>query len=199
PKTQWTINAETARLQQQQSLDLQAAEARKREREKAAEAERKRLLAQHERDEKDRRKRERDVAKETERLRRIYGDQSGLAPLPVRTKDHSGRSGAQTAPLSQGPFPGPRKQSAPGGAGHRYPSHPVQAGRSNQQTLRPVASQTLAPQRQQGVSNVFPQSGGGATFGAGKSVSNLLGVGGGGGNEKDKGKGKLAKKRSSFW
>lgn len=75
PRAQWALDAETARLRSQADAESRALARRAAEREKAAEAERRRLqrvVAEEER-EAARRRRE-EVERETERLRRLYGN-----------------------------------------------------------------------------------------------------------------------------
>ena len=82
PRTQWEIEAETARLRAQEGAERRAEEQRRREREKADEAEARRIKKMLEAEEKERRKKQAEIDKETERLRKQYGDQSALMPPP---------------------------------------------------------------------------------------------------------------------
>ncbi|EHK99405.1 hypothetical protein M7I_4701 [Glarea lozoyensis 74030] len=66
PRTQWEIDAETARLKAM-------VEAEEKERERQERAEQKRIKKMLEAEEKERLRREAEVAKETERLRKQYG------------------------------------------------------------------------------------------------------------------------------
>ncbi|KAI9696484.1 MAG: hypothetical protein M1820_008112 [Bogoriella megaspora] len=94
-RTQWEIDAETTRLRAEQDAEAQrariASEARRRERERQDEAEARRLRKQFEAEDKERRRKEADIERETQRLRRVYGNQEDmLAPLPPpRQRPHS--------------------------------------------------------------------------------------------------------------
>ncbi|SMR51947.1 unnamed protein product [Zymoseptoria tritici ST99CH_3D1] len=74
-RSQWELDAETARLKALADSEAKAAARRKKEREKADEAERKRLLKVVEEEAKQARKKAAEVERETERLRRLYGTQ----------------------------------------------------------------------------------------------------------------------------
>ena len=82
PRTQWEIEAETARLRAQTEAERRAAEQRRRDREKADDAEMKRIKKMLEAEEKELRRVQAQVDRETERLRKQYGDQSALLPPP---------------------------------------------------------------------------------------------------------------------
>lgn len=132
PRTQWEIDAETARLKAE-------FEAEQREREKAERKEQKLIKKMLEDEEKEARKREAEVAKETERLRKQYGVPAASSPpqrvsyqqpaLPPRqqfshVRPHSGSLGQpqqfpqfQSAPHSQ-PVPYQRPVSTPLGQPH---------------------------------------------------------------------------------
>jgi hypothetical protein len=73
PRSQWELDAETARLKAQADAEAKEERRRQKERAKADEAERKRLQRMVEDEERARRKKEADIEKETERLRRLYG------------------------------------------------------------------------------------------------------------------------------
>ncbi|OCK79978.1 hypothetical protein K432DRAFT_405089 [Lepidopterella palustris CBS 459.81] len=113
-RKQWEIDAETARLKAQ--VEAEDREQRRREdlerrrRMKAEEEETRKTKKFLEAEDKERRRRQAEVDKETERLRKKYGDQSGLAPVPELPQRYS-------APLLQGPF------QKPSGHQHR-PSGP---------------------------------------------------------------------------
>ncbi|KAF2734404.1 hypothetical protein EJ04DRAFT_245707 [Polyplosphaeria fusca] len=111
PRAQWEIDAETARLRAQ--VDAEAREQKRQEdiarrsRRKAEEEEERktrRFLEQEElarkQQEKERRRRQAEVDKETERLKKQYGDQSRLLAPAAPQQRHS-------APLLQGPFQRP--------------------------------------------------------------------------------------------
>lgn len=111
PRTQWEIDAETARLKAEaDSQDRERRrkdEIRRRERERSDEEEARRLQSKLEAEEKERRRKARSVEKETERLRKLYGVQQ------VPNGSYPQRHGASSAPIGQGPFrpPGaPRPQ-----------------------------------------------------------------------------------------
>ncbi|KKY25257.1 hypothetical protein UCRPC4_g01896 [Phaeomoniella chlamydospora] len=72
PRSQWEIDAETARLRQQ-------AEAEKREQARREAAEQKQIKRMLEAEEKEKRRKQAEVEKETERLKRIYGDEQRKA------------------------------------------------------------------------------------------------------------------------
>lgn len=82
PRTQWEIDAETARLRAQTDAERRAEEQRRKERQKADEAEAKRIKKMLEAEERERRRRQAEIDRETERLRKQYGDQSALMPPP---------------------------------------------------------------------------------------------------------------------
>jgi hypothetical protein len=133
PRTQWAIDAETTRLHRAAEAESRAEEARRREREKRDEAEARRLRKKLEAEEKSqRKKREAEVARETERLRREYGDQSALMPpaaaprpqqlFPPRPQQRQhgqhlgpyGAGGGMGAAASVASFfPGPQPGAAP--------------------------------------------------------------------------------------
>jgi hypothetical protein len=82
PRSQWELDAETARLKALADAETKAEQRRRREREKADEAERKRLLKLVEEEERVARKKAAEVERETERLRRMYGTQGQPAAPP---------------------------------------------------------------------------------------------------------------------
>jgi hypothetical protein len=109
PRAQWEIDAETARLKAQVEAEdreqkRQAEAAKKARRTREAEEERQTLQfleqekKQKEREEKERRRKQAEIDKETERLRKQFGDQSNLLrPSHQNQSRHS-------APLIQGPW-----------------------------------------------------------------------------------------------
>ncbi|KAJ9640347.1 hypothetical protein H2199_005886 [Coniosporium tulheliwenetii] len=111
PRAQWAIEAETARLRQQQEAEerdrRRAEEIQRRERLRAEEAEAKRIKKMVEAEDKERRRRQAEVDKETERLRKKYGTQENLAPAPVLGPQR------HSAPLLQQPYPRPTGPSQP--------------------------------------------------------------------------------------
>ncbi|KAK4106289.1 hypothetical protein N658DRAFT_14240 [Parathielavia hyrcaniae] len=140
-----SIDAETRRLQAM-------VEREQREREKAERAEQKRIKKMIEEEEKERRRREAEVAKETERLRKMYGVQgqdlpSDRPPLPPRASPAppaagggggggvgaGGGAGTHPHPLMSHPPPPPtsppQQQLSPGPWGSGMPPpRPVSAG-----------------------------------------------------------------------
>ena len=120
-RSQWEIDAETARLKA-------LIEAEDRERARAERAEEKRIKKMLEREEKEQKRIDAEIAKETERLRKQYGvsgQDFGLQisppfskpPMPQRPQNPQHRPGVfpqyQSAPYSQ-PAPVPRPLSTPG-------------------------------------------------------------------------------------
>ncbi len=104
PRSQWEIDAETARLKKQ-------AEAEERERKRKEASEQKRIKKMLEAEEKEKRRKQAEVDKETERLKRIYGSQGQLAPtLPTRPASNHNRPSQVPA---QAPNPFLRPQSVP--------------------------------------------------------------------------------------
>lgn len=116
-RSQWEIDAETARLKA-------LVEAEEKERAQAEQAEEERIKKMLKQEEKERKRRDAEVAKETERLRKQYGitgqdtrsQVSFTPPMPPRPQNQQ-RPGAFTqfhsAPHSQ-PAPVPRPMSTPG-------------------------------------------------------------------------------------
>jgi len=135
PRTQWEIDAETARLKAE-------FEAEKKERERAERKEQKLIKKMLEDEEKEAKRREAEVAKETERLRKQYGVTAVDTPPqrvsfqqpPVPPRQQSSHVRPHSNSLGQ-PQQFPQYQSAP----HSQPV-PYQ---------RPVST-PLAPQQQQG-------------------------------------------------
>ncbi|KAI5197560.1 hypothetical protein AUEXF2481DRAFT_474137 [Aureobasidium subglaciale EXF-2481] len=117
PRTQWELDAETARLRAQvdaEERELKRQEAiRRREREKADEAETRRLRKMVEEEEREVRRRQEEVDRETERLRRQYSlkppspvnnQQRHSAPsLPIHSQQQAGPS--RPAPVMSGGNP----------------------------------------------------------------------------------------------
>lgn len=109
PRAQWEIDAETARLKAQVEAEAreqkrQAEAAKKARRKREADEERQTLQfleqekKQKEREEKERRRKQAEIDKETERLKKQFGDQSNLLrPTHQQQSRHS-------APLIQGPW-----------------------------------------------------------------------------------------------
>ena len=99
PRSQWEIDAETARLRQQ-------AEAQERERRHREQAEERRIKKMLEAEEKEKRRQQAEIDKETERLKRIYGKDDARA-RPTLPPRHPVQNGAL------GPSPFDRPQSHP--------------------------------------------------------------------------------------
>lgn len=117
PRAQWEVDAETARLKAQVEAEAQEEKrqrdrARRKQEEEESRKTQEFLLneeRQRKKDEKERRRRKSEIDKETERLRKQFGDQSNLLPpsqssRPQGTQRHS-------APLIQQPFQ--QQQAAP--------------------------------------------------------------------------------------
>ncbi|CAN9137424.1 unnamed protein product [Alternaria sp. RS040] len=150
PRAQWEIDAETARLKAQVEAEAreqkrQAEAARKARRRQEEEEERKTIQfleqerKQKEREEKERRRKQAEIDKETERLKKQFGDQSNLlrpSPQPQRHSAPLVQGGWQNQRPSPVPRPAPvptqppRMQQTPG----IYLQTPVQH--------RPAASQS---------------------------------------------------------
>lgn len=113
PRSQWEIDAETARLRHQ-------AEAEAKERARREAADQKRVQKLLEGEEKERRRKQAEVDRETERLRRIYGkdDAKARPTLPPRNSaPHPNADGYQT------PNPYMRPASHPQGHQHGHHRH----------------------------------------------------------------------------
>ncbi|KAL2353493.1 hypothetical protein BJ546DRAFT_1062901 [Cryomyces antarcticus] len=137
PLAEWAINAETARLRARAAAEerqrREVGDARRRERDRAAEAETRRLRKMVEAEEKGRRARQAEVERETERLRRLYGQQS--LPGPV-----------QQPVQRPGPFTG-HSQS------HRPHQRPHSSAPASQQRQQPVPQQARPQPQRQRLSN----------------------------------------------
>ncbi|KAI9726740.1 MAG: hypothetical protein M1828_000596 [Chrysothrix sp. TS-e1954] len=132
PRTQWEIDAETKRLKAQTDKERREQrrkdEQRKLERARADEEEGRRLRKILETEEKEKRRKQQEVDKETERLRKIYGQQQA-----------SGRLHTQSAPIGQGPFPIPpqnqsyyqQPQQFPQYLPQQYPQYPQASSSSS--------------------------------------------------------------------
>lgn len=104
PRTQWELDAETARLKAQADHERRSAERKRREQDKKDEAERKRLQRMVEEEERQARKRQEDIDKETERLRKMYNVKPIPAPSQPQRPSNAGPSHAR-------PYPQPQLQS----------------------------------------------------------------------------------------
>jgi hypothetical protein len=148
PRSQWEIEAETARLKAQAEAESREqkrqAEASRRARRRQEEEEERKTLQfleqerkQKEREEKERRRKQAEIDKETERLKKQFGDQSNLLRPSPQPQRHS-------APLVQGGWqnqrPNPRPAPVPA-----QPPRMQQTPHVNFQTpvqQRPAASQS---------------------------------------------------------
>jgi hypothetical protein len=102
PRSQWEIDAETARLKK-----LQIEEERKRQRN--VEAEQKQIKKMLEAEDKERRRKQAEIDKETERLQRLYGQEEQqvrprLPPRPGRRQNHSDQHLPYARPHTQHDF-----------------------------------------------------------------------------------------------
>lgn len=106
PRSQWELDAETAKLKAQQDAEAKAEAKRRRDREKADEAEAKRLQRAIEEEEKAERRKQAEIDKETERLRKLYGvpQQSNISrPTAGSSRPpRGGGGGGGLAPIPQG-------------------------------------------------------------------------------------------------
>ena len=176
PRSQWALDAETARLKAEQEAEARDAARRRREREKADEAERRRLQKLVEEEERSAKKKQAEIDKETERLRKMYG----VTPLPQQQKPHSQANTSR---------PQVRPSSAASGAGFLQP-----VPQYNQRPSKPprpnIGSNGLYVQPSASASSVMMSGANG--YGAGSS----LGVPGSSGPS---GWQRPAKKKSSFF
>ncbi|KAF2205387.1 hypothetical protein GQ43DRAFT_26457 [Delitschia confertaspora ATCC 74209] len=101
PRSQWEMDAETARVkarvQAEERERGRLEEQARRRRQKLEEDEARKTRKLLEAEEKERQRRQAVIDKETERLRRKFGDQSKLLPPPASQQRHS-------LPLLRGPF-----------------------------------------------------------------------------------------------
>lgn len=119
PRTQWEIDAETARLRA-------AVEAEEMERERADKTEQKRIKKMLEAEEKERKRQEAEVKKETERLRRLFGTQPTMDNGPSSAPSPIQGQGQGTRVHFTPPLP-PRPVSSQGHYGQQqYQSHQSQ-------------------------------------------------------------------------
>ncbi|KAK3295737.1 uncharacterized protein B0H64DRAFT_153077 [Chaetomium fimeti] len=154
PPVKPEIDAETRRLQAM-------VEREQREREKAERAEQKRIKKMVEEEDKERRRREAEIAKETERLRKMYGVEGQDLPsdrpsLPPRTQPAPapGSPQQQLGPWGHGPPPTlpPRPVSAGPQSRPQHSSSPTTPGPPPGQGChgqRPPTHQSQHPQQQQ--------------------------------------------------
>ncbi|KAJ9165537.1 Protein transport protein SEC31 [Coniochaeta hoffmannii] len=190
------IDAETRRLQAMVAQE-------EREREKREKAEQKRIKKMLEEEEKERRRREAEVARETERLKKLYGVQgqdlpSSSPPLPPR-QNQQGSSGALYPP-PQGAGGGWYGSTAPP---PHLPPRPLSVGPVSQQGPGPSwwrgHGATGPPPQQEHGGRTWRSGSGGA--GAGLGILNPAAASSGffGGGREDKERKKVQKKRSMHW
>lgn len=183
PRTQWEIDAETARLRAQVSAEERAraheASLRRRERARAEEEETRRLRKMVEAEEREARRRQEQVDRETERLRREYGVQQ----MPQR------HSAPMLAPIAQGqassgPFLRPASSSAvqppmpPARGSNGMYLQPSSAGYASTSMLMSGANPAVPPRNPQAMKK--------------KSFFGLR-------SASDDGQRKLSKKASAMW
>lgn len=148
PRTQWEIEAETARLRQNAEAEARAAQKAedraRRERERAAEEETRRLRKMVEKEERHRARREQEerrrVEEETEQLRKMYGvpvaahpPTTASAPM-MNGANQATRPAAASAPIQQAPFQPPRPSQAPQFSyGYQVPGRPQPQSRPQPQ------------------------------------------------------------------
>ncbi|KXT06020.1 hypothetical protein AC578_1312 [Pseudocercospora eumusae] len=184
PRSQWSLDAETARLKAQQEAEAKAEARRRREREKADEAEAKRLQRQIEQEEKVARRKQAEIEKETERLRKLYG----VPPQqqqPNTSRPSSGRryGGSGLAPIPQGRPSASSSAPPPGGSNALY--------------MQPAASQSVMMSGANPWSSVLSLAPGQKP---GKKKSSFFGLRGGDGEVGGSGSdGRLRKKGSAIW
>lgn len=153
-------------------------EREEREREKRDKAEQKRIKKMLEEEDKERRRREAEVAKETERLRKMYGTQGQDLPSSTRT--------AASPPLPPRPLSvGPGMHSGPPN-GYGPPVNGQWRGPGSPPYLQPGPGPGWIGGGGGGLNVHHPGSGG--------SMSNFFGL-----NRSDDGGRRVQKKRSSHW
>ncbi|OIW33298.1 hypothetical protein CONLIGDRAFT_628177 [Coniochaeta ligniaria NRRL 30616] len=196
------IDAETRRLQAMVAQE-------EREREKREKAEQKRIKKMIEEEEKEQRRREAEVAKETERLKKLYGVQgqdlpSASPPLPPRRTQQSPGGALYPPPQGAGGWYGP------GAPPPHLPPRPVSVGPVPQQGPGPSASGALnswwrgpgaaGPPPHQQLDGRTQRSGSGGG-GSGLGILNPAAASSGffGGGREDKERKKVQKKRSMHW
>jgi hypothetical protein len=121
PRSQWELEAETARLKAQAEAEAREERRKRKEREKAEEAERRRLQRMVEEEERAARKKQAEIEKETERLRKVYGvpPVPPRGPTPTSSNPRPSNSkptrpaASSSRPARQGPFLQPIPQGRP--------------------------------------------------------------------------------------
>jgi hypothetical protein len=197
------IDAETRRLQAMVAQE-------ERERDRREKAEQKRIKKMLEEEEKEQRQREAEVAKETERLKKLYGvqgqDLSSPSPqLPPRPAQQSASGALHPPPQGAG-----GGWYGPGAPPSHLPPRPVSVGPAPQQGNGPFSSGALSswwrgpgaagPPAQQQYDGRTQRSGSGGG-GAGLGILNPAAASSGffGGGREDKERKKVQKKRSMHW
>ncbi len=151
-RTEWEIDAETARLKAQTDAEAREhrriEEARRRERQAAEEADKRRIQKLVEKEQQAQRRRQAEVDRETERLRRKYGTQENLRPQQPPRIQHSPRPQQQHLQWQQPAQAQPRRHSAV-----PLSSFPPQGRPSN------TSHTHLSPPRNQSHPQAFAQPG----------------------------------------
>ena len=109
PRSQWALDAETARLKAESEAEARNLAHQRRQKEKTDEAERRRLQRLVEEEEKEARRKQTDVDRETERLRRLYGVQ----PIPGQQRPVQPNSSSSRQQYRPPGPPGPYLQPIP--------------------------------------------------------------------------------------
>jgi hypothetical protein len=123
PRSQWEIDAETARLAKQAAEE-------ERQRKRQEEAEQREIKKMLEAEEKERRRQEAEIEKETERLRKLYGQQGPYPPaIPPRERQQS----APSRPPQINTSPPPLHPMSNGWGG--YPNGPYMSGAASQSSF----------------------------------------------------------------
>jgi hypothetical protein len=192
------VDAETRRLQAMVAQE-------EREREQRERAEQKRIKKMLEDEDKERRRREAEVAKETERLKKLYGVQgqelpSASPPLPPRRQSQQSSGGALLHPQ---PPQGMGGWYGPGAPPPHIPPRPVSVGPVPQQGPGPSwwrGSGTAGPSQQQSTDGRTHRNDS-AGSGPGLGIMNPAAASSGffGGGREDRERKKMQKKRSMHW
>lgn len=197
PRSQWEIEAETARLKAQAEAEAKLERRKQKEKVKADEAERKRLQRMVEEEEKTRRRKELEVEKETERLRKLYGVQQPQPQQANIARPHT-TTGHRPSPPQQPP----RRSFGSNG----LPSIPQgRPAASHVSSSRPPPASSSRPGMY-----LQPGAGGSAMMSGGNPSASMLNVSGGQQPKKKKSSffglrsgsdegGKLTKKGSAMW
>ncbi|KAI9835872.1 MAG: hypothetical protein M1819_001770 [Sarea resinae] len=160
PRTQWEIDAETARLKKQVEAEererRRKEESRQRERRRLEEAETDRLKKMVKAEEEERRRRQKEADKETERLRKLYG-----VPPPKHRASESRPPqppprNAHSAPLTQAPWAHPPPTTQPQQRPHVH--FPVQPPRQQSQPQPQRFSGSPSPYLQAPSTNGAPHA-----------------------------------------